>query len=209
MKKFFIFIFGIVFSMSVMAETVTADFSSMTSKSTLADFPTGWTYITNNSSYPNPSYGASNWKLSYWNSGCASPKIAAGSLTLNINIQKLNQNTKTGVDDAPIFYITTYLNNENVYLDSIMSVEVGDNIITLGTSGDSVKIIFNNYPYDGEKYCNVAVNKIILTSVDTSTSIDNINGIKSEFSKIKITDGNILISDGKNWYTLTGQLVNE
>lgn len=204
MKKVFIFIFSVVFSMGLMAETVIADFSSMTSTSKLADFPAGWTYITNNISYPNPNYGASNWKLAYYNSGCASPKITAGSLTLNINVQKLNQNTKKGIDNAPIFYITTYLNNDSVGLDSIMAVEVGDNITTLGVQGDSVRIIFNTYPYDGTAYCNIAVSKIELTSTDVSSSVENTT-IKKP-AKMFIKDNQILISDDKNVYTITGQL---
>lgn len=147
--------------------------------------PTGWTYITNNPTYPDPSFyttaGLEGLKMNFENQGVCSPAFnAENAVTVILNVNALNQNTKTGTStDA----FTVYgLNSDSVPMDTKTigntALKVGDNTVYLtGTGISIVKIIMTGYPNDGTKYCNVNLKSVTITSASgvNSTKANNMS----------------------------------
>ena len=143
----------------VSGNTITGDFTSKA-------MPEGWTYITNNESYPNPDFYSGGFKFNYENEGIQSPNFTASTsnVAVLLNVAALNQNTKTG-SSADYFTVTAYnTNDEVVTTGAFTNIVNGNNEITLnGTGITYVKIMMTGYPYDGTKYCNVSVASITIT----------------------------------------------
>ena len=123
--------------------------------------PTGLTYITNNSSYPKPSYyGNGGLKMNYEKMGVLSEVFEAEKvLTVVLNVLALNENEKTGSSEK---YFTIYgLDAEgNIVAEAALtSVAVGNiNSVVLTSESANivqVKVMMTGYPHNGNKHCNV------------------------------------------------------
>lgn len=141
---------------------VTADFTSMKTSSTLADFPAGWTYITNNAAYPNPGYYAGGMKYSFVNQGMESPVFdAQSSVKVSLVVGKLNANTKTEAGGDNVFTLTGIDAEGAVVATAVIpTVSVGDNDIILRSASANivkVKILFTAYPHNGTSFCNLSL----------------------------------------------------
>lgn len=123
-------------------------------------------YITNNEQYPEPSfYSNGGLKMSYVNQGALTEKFgAADSVTVELNVLALNQNQKT--DDANVKAFAVYGLNaagEVVATVELETVTVGVNSVELaGTGIAQVKVVMTDYPFDGEKSCNVSLGGVIV-----------------------------------------------
>ena len=95
----------------------------------------GWTYITNNSQYPDPSYytsttGPKGLKFNFEGQGVESPTFTAvNAVKVTINIGALNANTKTASSDDA-FTVTGYDADDNAVAGATLagtgvSVEIG------------------------------------------------------------------------------------
>lgn len=101
--------------------------------------PAGWTYITNNPQYPDAGWYAGDnpgLKLNFEGMGVTSPDFATKKdpvVTLNINA--LNQNTKTGTS-TDVFTVYAYnASGEQVTTAAIQTIAVGENVINVTGSG--------------------------------------------------------------------------
>lgn len=147
--------------------------------------PTGWTYITNNAEYPDPSFyktaGAEGLKMNFENMGMESPAFSAvDAATVILNINALNENTKTGASDDA--FTITGLNASDAVVDTKTigktAVVAGDNQVSLSGSGIvKVKVMMTGYPYNGTKYCNVNLRTITVTIASgiANTNADKLN----------------------------------
>ena len=144
----------------------------------------GWTYITNNSQYPDPSYytsatGPKGLKFNFEGQGVESPEFTAvNAVKVTINIGALNANTKTAVSDDA-FTVTGYDADGNPVAGATLAgtgVIIGDNVLNLtGTGIVKVKVIMTGYPHNGTAYCNVNFSSVTLeegteSSVEQATS---------------------------------------
>ena len=126
----------------------------------------GGSYITNNESYPDPSfYADGGLKFNYVNQGLLTNKFEAVNFAyVTLTIGALNQNTKQGEDAVPAF--TVYglnANGDTVAKASLDSVIVGENLFVLqGDAIVQVKLIMTDYPFDGEKFCNVNIAGLVV-----------------------------------------------
>jgi hypothetical protein len=145
--------------------------------------PSGWTYITNNPTYPDPGFytasGTEGLKLNFEGQGMLSPTFgSANTVTVILNITALNENTKTGVSDDA-FTITALNASDAVLATQTIgktAVQTGDNSVTLsGTDIVKVQMIMTGYPNNGTKYCNVNLRSITIT---IPSGIGNINADK-------------------------------
>lgn len=205
MKKI-LFIICTFIALSVNAETIIADFSNVTSSSKLSDFPEGWTYITNNPKYPNPDYNKGANKFNFINEGVLSPQFNnAKNVSITMNVA-LNQNTKTSAGGENVFTIYGLNNGDTIVTTYENEVKSGDNVYMLNGQIDQILIKFTAYPYNGEKYCNVAVYKIILNTKEVPTSLET-NSIQATPIKV-LEDGKIYIYNNGHKYTITGQTIN-
>lgn len=137
----------------------------------------GWTYVSNDPvNYPNPGFyttaGALGLKLNFENMGLISPDFTAvPTVFVKLNVNALNQNTKTGANTN--FFTITGLNaSGNVVATAYLtSVVKGDNEVSIsGTDVVKVKILMTGYPYDGAKYCNVNLASVTISSVSTGVN---------------------------------------
>ena len=151
MKKI-TFLFVALFATMTMMAQVTGTFSG--------SIPAGWTYITNNPTYPDAAFYATpaGLKLNFEGQGFLSPTlVSSDEVVVTLTIGALNQNTKTAAS-TDVFTITG-LNaaDEVVATKTLTSVAVGaNNTVTLnGTAIVKVKVIMTGYPNDGTKYCNI------------------------------------------------------
>ena len=120
--------------------------------------PTGLTYITNNASYPNPSFynNAGGLKMNYVNQGVQTAAFAAqNSVVVTFTIAALNENTKSGTD-ADCYTVYGLDANGNVVATAgLAEVVKGENSVTLTGEGIvAVKIVMTDYPHNGNKFCN-------------------------------------------------------
>ena len=126
----------------------------------------GGTYLTNNDKYPNPSfYADGGLKFNYVNQGLLTDAFEATSFAyVTLTIGALNQNTKEGTEDLPAF--TVYgLNKagETVAKASLDDIKVGDNLFVLqGDAIVQIKLVMTDYPFDGEKFCNVNIHGLVV-----------------------------------------------
>ena len=126
----------------------------------------GGTYLTNNEDYPNPSfYADGGLKFNYVNQGLLTNTFDAVDFAyVTLTIGALNQNTKEGKDEVPAF--TVYGLNaagETVAKASLDKVVVGDNLFVLqGDAIVQVKVVMTDYPFDGEKFCNVNIAGVVV-----------------------------------------------
>ena len=133
----------------------------------------GGTYLTNNENYPNPSfYKDGGIKFNYVNQGLLTDTFAAQNLAyVTLTINALNQNTKEGNSDVPAF--TVYGLNASgatVAKATLESVKVGDNLFVLqGDAMVQVKVVMTDYPFDGEKFCNVSVAGVVVEESKAAT----------------------------------------
>ncbi len=120
-----------------------------------------FTYLTNNASYPNPSfYGDGGLKFNYENMGLQSATFAAQSeVNVVIIINSLNKNSKTSAASQNCFTVYGYnAAGEEVATAVINNVSVGNNSVALtGVGIVSVKIVMTGYPSAEGNYYNVSV----------------------------------------------------
>ncbi len=118
--------------------------------------PAGLTYITNNASYPDPSfYADGGLKMNYVNMGVQTSTFEAQSeVVVVINVRALNDNTKTA-GDADAFTVYGLDANGNVVATaSLANVVAGDNAVTLTGAGIvSVKVVMTDYPAGNKSAC--------------------------------------------------------
>lgn len=132
--------------------------------------PEGWTYITNDPKYPNPGYYTNGGlKINFEGIGIQSPVFAQeNSATVILNIAKLNENQKTGTTDDS--FTITGLDDAGVVIATATikktEVKAGDNTVTLSGNGffTTVKVIMTGYPFNGNKYCNVELSAVTITT---------------------------------------------
>jgi len=198
MKKITFLFVALSFAMFSMAE-VTGTFSG--------SIPAGWTYITNNPAYPDPSFYATpaGLKLNFEGQGFESPALAPeNEATVTLTIGALNQNTKTAAS-TDVFTVTAYNSaSEVVDTKKMTSVQVGANSVTLnGTAIVKVKVIMTGYPSDGTKYCNINLTSCSVTG--SATAIKNVTIDNSVYA----TNGTVYAEGEFQIFSVAGQNVTE
>ncbi len=129
---------------------------------------TTWTYITNNASYPNPSFYATGLKLNFEKMGVKSGTFeATNKVSVSLNIAALNPNTKTS-SSTDFFTIKGYnAAGEVVATATLTSVAVGENAVTLEGEGIvSVEIVMTGYPTVGGTAQNVNLGGVTVSKVE-------------------------------------------
>lgn len=143
-----------------------ADFTSATKDDTAMPDGCTWTYITNNASYPDPSFNNGGFKFSYVNQGLKSAQLVkSSSITVTINVGALNAKNSTTEPTDSTF--TVYgLGADESTIDTKTSGVVsatGNVVVTLtGTDLVYVKIMLTGFGWNGSKQCNVRVDTITL-----------------------------------------------
>ena len=143
-----------------------ADLSTPLDGTINAALPTGFTYITNNPDYPNPSfYSNGGLKLNFENMGIVTSKFAAQTaVTVNVKVLALNGNQKS-TEGTDIF--TVYGLNEAgevVATAKLTSVVVGDNNVNLtGTGIVQVKVVMTAYPKIEGVCQNVSLGAVVVS----------------------------------------------
>ena len=142
-----------------------ADFTSAKSSDTSMPEGCTWTYITNNPSFPNPSFNNGGFKFSYINQGLESAKlVSSDSIKVTIKVGAINAKSSTVQPTDPTF--TVYgLDESNATVDTKTAfvTAAGDVVIDLsGTGMKYVKIMFTGFGWNGSKQCNVRVDTITL-----------------------------------------------
>lgn len=121
--------------------------------------PTCWIYITNNPSYPDPTYYSNGGlKINYENMGITSREFNMQSnIKVIINIGALNANTKTTAASTDVFTVKGYNATGGVVgTAALTSVAVGENTVNLaGTGIVKVDVVMTGYPKIGSTYQNV------------------------------------------------------
>ena len=158
--------------------------------------PESLTYITNNSSYPNPSfYSAGGLKMNYVNMGVQTKTFAPqNEVKVTIKVDALNENTKSGTD-ADVF--TVYgldADGTVVATKTYDAVEVGDAVVVLKGEGiASVKVIMTDYAHNGNKFCNINLGGLkveAITSGGTETppagDDDSVNTVLEALNKLGV-----------------------
>ena len=137
------------------------------------NLPTGLTYITNSAEYPDPQFASDGGlKLRFEGQGVESDVFSASnSVKVTINFSQLNENQKTGTN-SKYFTITGIDSNGNVVdTEYLTTVKLGENVVTLdGTGIVKVEVIMTGYPYNGTKYLNPVIDKIVLELNSNSSS---------------------------------------
>lgn len=164
--------------------------------------PEGWTYITNNSQYPDPDYYKDGeLKLNFEGMGVESPIFAAQSgVTVTINIAALNENTKTAAASTDLFTFTALSESGEVVNNAtLQSLNVGNNTVNLSGEGIvKVKVIMTGYPHNGNKYCNVS-----LASVTVSASGGtNLSSITANTPSFYVSGNNLIVKNVKEGTTV-------
>ena len=135
--------------------------------------PTGWTYIPNNPSYPNPSfYKDGGLKMNYVDMGVTSPSFTASdSVNVSVLINALNENTKTNeADDIHVFTVTGLDSSGNEissaigYIDEIAKGETSSVTIS-GTGICQVKVVMTAYYNNGTKCFNASLGGVTISAV--------------------------------------------
>ena len=132
---------------------------------------TSFTYITNNSTYPNPSfYKDGGLKMNFENMGVLTTTFEAqNSVNVTLTINALNGNTKTGSSNDVFTVYGLNSAGEVVATTVLQTVVVGDNTVTLEGEGIvQVKVIMTAYPHNGTQYCNVSLGGLKVTASATS-----------------------------------------
>lgn len=138
-----------------------------------SQMPTGLTYITNNSQYPDPDFGSQGGlKLRFEGQGMQTTEFTVvNNIFVTLTIGALNANSKTAQASTDLF--TIYGLNASgsvVATKTLTSVIVGDNTVELsGPNITSVKVIMTGYPYNGSAYCNPLVTSLAITKTGTVT----------------------------------------
>ena len=125
-------------------------------------------YITNNTSYPNPSYyNNGGLKMNYVNQGIATNAFAArNTVKVTLVVSVLNENTKTANGKDAFTFYGLDVNGNVVATATLKTVVVGNNTVTLVGEGIvSVKVIMTDYPSNGSKLCNVNVTGLKVESL--------------------------------------------
>ena len=150
----------------------------ITGSFTSGSMPTDWTYITNNPTYPTPSFYTNNpigLKVNFENMGVLSPVFTAvGAVKVTLTVGALNQNTKTG-SNTKYFTVTAFnAAGDSIGVGYLTSVIVGDNTVEItATDIAKIRVIMTGYPNDGTKYCNV--NLASVTVAEKTTGFNEVN----------------------------------
>ena len=135
--------------------------------------PSGWTYIPNNPSYPNPSfYKDGGLKMNYVDMGVTSPSFTASdSVNVSVLINALNPNTKTNeADDIHVFTVTGLDSSGNEissaigYIDELAKGETSSVTIS-GTGICQVKVVMTAYYNDGTACNNASLGGVTISAV--------------------------------------------
>lgn len=189
MKKFFIFIFSIVFSMGVMAETVTLTADDFVSTS----------YAANDGDH---SITASNGSVYVFKTfDVMQNKYKQIQMRKQTNAYILPP-TNIIVDSIVVNLGTSQYMNLSADIDgeNIAATKVNDSIYYFSPGNYTELKLTNTSNYAASQ------KEITFYFHDVATSIEKTSNLNP--AKVFIKNNQILISDGKNWYTLTGQLVN-
>lgn len=156
--------------------------------------PEGWSYITNNATYPDPSfYSSGGLKMNFENQGIASPVFnSEAKIEVNIVLGALNSNTKTSSASEDVFTIEA-LNtaNEAVATGTLKSVAVGDNKVTI-TGAGIVKVVakMTGYYYDGTKRYNLDLREVTISSV-----LSGVNSPSADALQAFVSGKNLMIKN--------------
>ena len=127
--------------------------------------PEGLSYITNNDSFPNPSfYSNGGLKMNYENMGVLTETFdAKASLNVTLNVLSLNENTKTGSSEDAFTVYGLNASGETVATATLQEVVAGENTVTITGEGIvQVKVLMTAYPNNGTKFCNVSLGGLSL-----------------------------------------------
>ncbi len=104
MKKFTLFFASLMLAVTTFAATLPVE--GTFSKA----IPEGWTYLTNNPTYPDPNfYSAGGLKMGFEGQGIASPVFdAVDGVKVTFTIASLNENTKSQGDATDNFLVKAY-----------------------------------------------------------------------------------------------------
>lgn len=131
--------------------------------------PTGWKYITNNPSYPNPGYyGDGGLKLNFLNMGIESPQfVTSNSVTVGVVINAFYENSKSqSSDDAPILVVGLNAAGEEVARGEIETL-VEDQLCSVTITGTEIcviKVTYQNWYYNGTKCCNIDLGSVSVSA---------------------------------------------
>ncbi len=194
-----------LFAALLMVMSASADVTCTIAK----EIPAGWEYITNNPDYPTPGFYAAGLKLSFEGQGIKSPAFdAQDNVEVTITIGGLNENTKTGSSDDVFTFTGLNAAGETAATAVIKKADiaaVGDFSATLqGTAITQVEIRMTAYPYNGTKFCNVALTGVRIaasgattpdpgTNPDTDTDTDSGDATLSE--SFETSQGDFTIQD--------------
>lgn len=131
--------------------------------------PAGWTYITNNSQYPDPTfYSDGGLKFNFENMGIESPAFAAQSaVSVSIDVRALNANTKNPASQDVFTVSALNASDAVVGTATLQSAVAGANVVSVsGTDIVKIKVVMTGYPSNGEVYCNVSLGGV---TISTST----------------------------------------
>lgn len=123
----------------------------------------GWTYITNNENFPDPSfYSGAGLKMTFVGQGMTSPELdgATGNITVSLNIKALNAKQNALASNTHVFEIkgmdasgnvvaTTYIDSATVGENNTATLEAGSAVIK------TISIVMVEYPSNGTYACNV------------------------------------------------------
>ena len=145
--------------------------------------------------------------MRFENQGVQTAKFnATNKVVVSINVNALNENTKTSAQSNDVF--TVYglnASGNTVATAALTSVVTGNNQVTLtGTGIVSVKVIMTGYPYNGNKYCNVSLGGIDLVFTVNGEITDD-NGNTDDNSSYKYT--NFTESEKALFQSYFGQVV--
>lgn len=142
-----------------------ADFTSAKSSDTSMPEDCTWTYITNNPSYPNPSFNNGGFKFSFINQGLESAKlVSSDSIKVTIKVGAINGKSSTEKPTDPTFTVYGLDESEDIVdTKTAFVTAAGDVVLDLsGTGMKYVKIMFTGFGWNGSKQCNVRVDTITL-----------------------------------------------
>lgn len=122
------------------------------------------TYITNNDSFPNPSfYSDGGLKLNYVKQGVSTATFAAQtSVKVTLTFNALNENTKTETADVDAFTVYGLDADGNVVATATTNTitDKTASVVLNGTGIVSVKVIMTDYYYNGSKCCNLSLSGV-------------------------------------------------
>lgn len=177
LKKTLLFVLSFI-SLSVFsAETLPISATLDTS------VPSGWVYITNNPTYPDPSfYSAGGLKLNYETMGITSPEFnAQPTVYVSITINALNANTRTVSASSDVFtFYGLNATGETVATATLQTIAVGSVQVSLtGTDIAKVETIMTGYYYDGTSRYNVSLGNVTISTQPNALSNPSSSSFKA------------------------------